>query len=88
MTRTPAPLAPNEAFKLACELVGGQAAMASALGISASAVSQMALDQRQIPAERCPAIERLTKRKVRCEQLRPDVDWAYLRAASGEKETV
>ena len=28
------------------------------------------------------AIERESKRKVRCEQLRPDVDWAYLRRSA------
>jgi len=33
-----------------------------------------------VPAEYCPAIERETAREVTCEQLRPDVDWGYLRA--------
>ncbi len=28
------------------------------------------------------AIERESKRKVRCEELRPDVDWAYLRRSA------
>ena len=32
-----------------------------------------------IPAERCPEIERVTGGAVRCEELRPDVDWAVLR---------
>ena len=32
-----------------------------------------------VPAERCPAIEKATGGKVRCEDLRPDVDWQYLR---------
>jgi DNA-binding transcriptional regulator YdaS (Cro superfamily) len=27
----------------------------------------------------CIAIERETSGKVRCEQVRPDVDWAYIR---------
>jgi len=31
------------------------------------------------PAEYCPAIERATGGKVRCEELRPDIDWAVLR---------
>lgn len=31
------------------------------------------------PAEHCPAIERVTGGAIRCEDLRPDVDWAYLR---------
>jgi len=33
----------------------------------------------RVPAERCPAIERATAGQVKCEDLRPDVDWAVLR---------
>lgn len=36
----------------------------------------------RVPAEYCPAIERETRmvgQEVRCELLRPDVDWAVLR---------
>ena len=33
----------------------------------------------RVPAEHCPAIERATGGKVRCEDLRPDVDWSVLR---------
>jgi DNA-binding transcriptional regulator YdaS (Cro superfamily) len=33
----------------------------------------------RVPAEHCPRIEKLTAGKVTCEELRPDVDWAYLR---------
>lgn len=31
------------------------------------------------------AIERESKGKVRCEDLRPDVDWAFLRGTSAKK---
>jgi len=34
-----------------------------------------------------PAIERATKGAVRCEELRPDVDWAYLRGTAQPAET-
>lgn len=49
-----------------------------------------------VPAERCPAIERFTKDKVRelgagepvtCEQLRPDVAWEVLREQSTPEPT-
>lgn len=33
------------------------------------------------------AIERETKGKVRCEDLRPDVDWAFLRGTSRQRRT-
>ena len=54
--------------------------LAAAIGIPAALLSQWKTGVRQVPAERCPAIERATNGAVRCEELRPDVDWAYLRA--------
>lgn len=43
--------------------------------ISAQAVHKW----KTVPAERCPEIEKATGGEVKCEELRPDVDWAYLR---------
>jgi len=63
----------------AAEIVGSQTALALALGVSKGAVPQWKDEGRRVPAEHCPAIERLTNGKVRCEQLRPDIDWAVLR---------
>ena len=67
------------AIQRAAEIVGGQAKLARILGITPSMVSQWAIGIRPIPAERCPSIERATAGVVRCEDLRPDVDWTYLR---------
>lgn len=50
------------------------------LGVNASLISQWANGIRPIPAERCPEIEKATSGAVTCEELRPDVDWAYLRS--------
>ncbi|WP_455553961.1 Cro/CI family transcriptional regulator [Comamonas kerstersii] len=61
--------------------VGGISALAKALGVTPPTVHQWLKGQRPIPAERCPAIERLTNRTVTCEDLRPDVDWGYLRGS-------
>ena len=58
---------------------GLAADIARKLDISPVLVSQWAAMQRNVPAERCPSIERVTDGKVRCEELRPDVDWDYLR---------
>lgn len=68
----------------AVTILGGQTATARAIGRN--------LKQAHIykwlnspnpdvmpPAEYCPAIERATKGVVRCEDLRPDVDWSVLR---------
>lgn len=54
-------------------------ALADAIGVPAPLVSQWATGVRRVPAGRCPAIERATGGAVRCEDLRPDVDWSVLR---------
>lgn len=64
----------------ACATFGGQAALARVLGVKPPTVNQWIKDDRPVPAERCIEIERATHGAVRCEELRPDVDWAYLRA--------
>jgi DNA-binding transcriptional regulator YdaS (Cro superfamily) len=55
--------------------------LARAVGVSGVIISQWKTGARQVPAERCIEIERATSGIVTCEELRPDVDWAYLRAA-------
>lgn len=69
---------------LAC--LGGVARLAAHLGVSPSAVSQWVHGRRPLPARHCPAIERLTGGQIRCEDLRPDVDWAYLRGTQPGKQ--
>lgn len=71
-----------KSIRKAVEHAGGISALARGLGVTPPTVHQWLKGQRPIPAERCPAIERLTGRAVTCEQLRPDVDWAYLREAT------
>ncbi len=68
----------------------GQASdLGRAIGVTPVLISQWANGRRPVPAERCPAIEKATSGEVTCEELRPDVDWAYLRGASPatQKET-
>jgi DNA-binding transcriptional regulator YdaS (Cro superfamily) len=63
----------------AAELLGSQVALAAALGVTKAAVNQWKDEGRRVPAEHCPAIERLTGGAVRCEDLRPDVEWGVVR---------
>lgn len=49
------------------------------LNVTTQAVCFWRDGKRGLPADHCPAIERATNGAVRCEELRPDVDWAYLR---------
>lgn len=64
----------------AIRTVGGMTALAKALGLSGHAVVYQ-WTRTRVPAEHCPAIEKATNRAVTCEELRPDVDWAYLRGS-------
>jgi DNA-binding transcriptional regulator YdaS (Cro superfamily) len=56
--------------------------LSRAVGVSQVIISQWKTGARPVPAERCPTIERATNRQVTCEDLRPDVDWAYLRGTA------
>jgi DNA-binding transcriptional regulator YdaS (Cro superfamily) len=58
---------------------GRASELARSIGVPSALVSQWANGIRPVPSSRCPAIERATDGLVRCEDLRPDVDWAYLR---------
>jgi len=62
----------------AIQICGGLSALAKSLHVEPQHVVNWR--SRGVPAERCPAIERATGGKVRCEDLRPDIDWAVLRA--------
>lgn len=78
----------KEQLSIACKKVGGQAALSRLLGVSPPTVNQWVNGDRPVPAERCPSIEKATGGAVRCEELRPDVDWAYLRATNCPAEKV
>ncbi len=66
----------NTPLDRAIEVAGGMTKMAKALGLSGHAVVYQ-WKRTRVPAEKCPDIEVLTG--VRCEELRPDVNWAVLR---------
>lgn len=54
---------------------GVRALLGSELGVSTQAITNWKAGR--IPADRCPDIEALTG--IKCEELRPDVNWAVLR---------
>ncbi|TYG33332.1 helix-turn-helix domain-containing protein [Lonepinella koalarum] len=58
-------------------IVGSRAALARHFGILPWAVTKW--EKVQVPAERCPDIEKLTDGQVTCEELRPDINWSVLR---------
>lgn len=73
-------MTPKEALETAIEVMKTQSALALAIGgtIKTGHIYYW-LNAGQVPAEHCPAIERATAGKVRCEELCPGVDWAVLR---------
>lgn len=66
------------ALERSIEVLGSVSALATAIGVAGSLPSMWKARGR-VPAEHCPAIERATCGAVRCEDLRPDVDWGVLR---------
>ncbi len=67
----------------AIESAGGLTSLARKLKLSGHAVVYQWTRSR-VPAEHCPDIEALTG--VRCEDLRPDVNWGALRTVPAPQE--
>lgn len=71
-----------KAIDRAAQVVGSQKKLADLLKVTPAAISHWSTGFRSIPAERCPDIERISGGKVRCEDLRPDINWGVLRGGS------
>jgi DNA-binding transcriptional regulator YdaS (Cro superfamily) len=64
------------------DLLGGARTAAEGLGVSQALVYFCLSGERRFPIDKCPVAERLTNGAIRCEDLRPDVEWAVLRGGS------
>jgi DNA-binding transcriptional regulator YdaS (Cro superfamily) len=62
---------------LAARMVRGRNHLAKLLRVSPAAIGNW--KKRDVPVEQCIEIERHTSGIVRCELLRPDVNWAVIR---------
>jgi DNA-binding transcriptional regulator YdaS (Cro superfamily) len=69
---------PMSALLKAIEHFGSQSALAKTINLAPQVINNW-IRRNNVPAEHCPAIEKATGGIVRCEELRPDVDWKYLR---------
>ncbi|MEN8991217.1 MAG: transcriptional regulator [Acinetobacter gandensis] len=69
---------PKDALEKAIKIAGNKSALARGLGITPWALSKWNFNK--IPEERCLPIEELTKSKVKAEQLRPDINWTFIRS--------
>jgi DNA-binding transcriptional regulator YdaS (Cro superfamily) len=68
------------AIQLAISKVGTISDFARALDVTPQAVCFWRDGKRRVPADKCPDIERLSG--IRCEDLRGDVDWKFIRGTS------
>jgi DNA-binding transcriptional regulator YdaS (Cro superfamily) len=73
--KTQNPHAGAEALRLAIKRADGVYHLSAALKVKPQAISNWI--SRGTPKERCLAIENLTG--IRCEELRPDINWSALR---------
>lgn len=62
--------------------VDGQESFAKACGTSVGYLRKLISTGQNIGEGLAITIERESDRKITCEQLRPDVDWAYLRGSA------
>lgn len=69
---------PKVAIKRACDAVGGQTEMATALTLTRQTVHMWCKGTRAVPVAHCRSIRRLTLGAVSIEELRPDVCWCTL----------
>ncbi|WP_151813583.1 transcriptional regulator [Acinetobacter ursingii] len=76
---------PEEAFEKAVAFAGSPAALARGIGITPWALSKWNISK--IPSERCEQIQDFTKNLVLAEELRPDINWDYLRSLKTKKVT-
>lgn len=78
-------LTPLRAIRAAIKAAGGPTALARQLSargrvIRSAQVIQGWVTTRRVPADHCPDVEAITG--VRCEDLRPDVNWSVLRGCT------
>jgi len=64
----------NASVKRACKAIGGQRALANALGIADAQVNQWVTGRRSVPVKYCQSIVELTEGLISLQELRPE-DW-------------
>lgn len=75
----------TEAFEKAINIAGSPTALARGIGITPWALSKWNINK--IPKERCEQIQEFTNNQVLAEQLRPDINWDYVRSLKNNQQT-
>lgn len=68
----------KSALQIAIKCLGSESGLARAIKCSPQVVNNW-VARGAVSIKFCPAIEAATNGKVRCEDLRPDVQWSVLR---------
>ena len=76
----------TEALDRAIQIVGSMRLLGLELGVTKGAINHWKKTGAPVPAIHCPKIEKLTDRKVLCEQLNTEIDWSYIRGSSPSAE--
>ena len=76
------------AISLAIQGAGGPAKVARECGVSVQAVCFWRDGRRALPAEHGITLEKMNEGRIRCEEMLPDVDWAYLRSTQPTTQEV
>lgn len=74
-----------EAFEKAINIAGSPTALARAIGITPWALSKWNINK--IPEDRCEQIQEFTNNQVLAEELRPDINWTYVRSLKNNHKT-
>ncbi|MCU1787490.1 helix-turn-helix domain-containing protein [Pectobacterium polaris] len=67
----------REGIKRAIRMAGSQKKLADILGVSQPTVWRWLHGKKKPSIDSVKTIEKVTAGTVTCEELRPDVDWAY-----------
>lgn len=76
----------HDALVRACDIAGGQAALARILRVTPVSVHEWVYMKRPLPSEHCPLIEEATG--VCCEELLPSFRWDVLRKPKEPAQSV
>lgn len=74
-------LAAQRAIEHLITLMGTQQAAADKIGVRAPVLHAWRRGRQLVPCARCPIIERITAGQIRCEDLRPDIEWGVVRGS-------
>lgn len=64
---------------------GSVVRLAKAINVAPSLISQFKNGTRNVPRKRCHEIDAATDGRVTCEEMRPDLNWAFLRSCGADE---